>query len=87
MADLKAAYRTATKNAAETGLNDLDAKWGRQYPMVIRSWRKKWDNLSVYFKYSKEVRKVPQFGVHLEKFVAGMLSGASRAAALESIKG
>jgi len=57
MADLKAVYRAATKNAAETALNELDAKWGKQYPVVIRSWRKKWDNLSVYFKYPEDVRK------------------------------
>ncbi|WP_347332352.1 IS256 family transposase [Marinimicrobium locisalis] len=57
MADLKAVYRAATKNAAETALKELDAKWGKQYPVVIRSWRKKWDNLSVYFKYPENVRK------------------------------
>jgi transposase-like protein len=57
MADLKAVYRAATKNAAETALDELDAKWGKQYPVVIRSWRKKWDNLSVYFKYPEDVRK------------------------------
>lgn len=57
MADLKAVYKAATKNAAETALNDLEAKWGKQYPVVIRSWRNKWDNLSVYFKYPEDVRK------------------------------
>ncbi|WP_341936711.1 IS256 family transposase [Marinimicrobium sp. C2-29] len=57
MDDLKAVYRAATKSAAETALNELDAKWGKQYPVVIRSWRKKWDNLSVYFKYPEDVRK------------------------------
>ena len=57
MADLKAVYRAATKNAAETALDELEAKWGKQYPVVIRSWRKKWDNLSVYFKYPEDVRK------------------------------
>lgn len=30
---------------------------GQTYPVVIRSWRKKWDNLSVYFKYPEDVRK------------------------------
>lgn len=57
MADLKAVYKAATKNAAEIALNDLEAKWGKQYPVVIRSWRNKWDNLSVYFKYPEDVRK------------------------------
>lgn len=57
MADLKAVYKAATKNAAEIALNDLEAKWGKQYPVVIRSWRNKWDNLSVYFKYPEDVRE------------------------------
>ena len=57
MDDLKSVYRAATKNAAEIALDDLEAKWGKQYPIVIRSWRKRWDNLSVYFKYPEDVRK------------------------------
>lgn len=55
--DLKTVYKAATKNAAEIALDDLDAKWGKQYPVVIKSWRSKWDNLSVYFKYPEDVRK------------------------------
>lgn len=57
MADLKCVYRAATKNAAEIALDELEAKWGAQYPIVIKSWRNKWDNLSVYFKYPADVRK------------------------------
>ena len=58
MVDLKAVYRAPTKNAAEIALDELEAKWGKQYPVVITSWRNKWDNLSVYFKYPEDVRKV-----------------------------
>ncbi len=57
MADLKPVYRATNKSAAETALDELDAKWGSQYPIVIDSWRRKWDNLSVYFKYPDYVRK------------------------------
>ena len=57
MQDMKSVYRAATKNAAETALNELEAKWGKQYPVVITSWRNKWGNLSVYFKYPEDVRK------------------------------
>ena len=57
MADLKTVYKAATKNAAEIALNELDNKWGKQYPAVIKSCRNKWDNLSVYFKYPEDVRK------------------------------
>lgn len=57
MADLKTVYKAPTKNAAETALNELDARWGKQYPVVIASWRNKWDQLSTYFKYPEDIRK------------------------------
>lgn len=58
MADLKPVYRAATKEAAELALDELDEKWGNMYPIVINSWRKKWHNLSHYFKYPEHIRKV-----------------------------
>ncbi|MEQ4661268.1 IS256 family transposase [Providencia rettgeri] len=58
MADLKPVYRAVSKEAAETALDELDAKWGQQYPVVIQSWRRKWDNLSAYFRYPESIRKV-----------------------------
>lgn len=57
MVDLKAVYRAATLNAAEQALDDLDAKWGQQYPLVIKSWRSKWVNLSAYFRYPEYIRR------------------------------
>lgn len=58
MRDLKRVYRAANKKAAETALDELEAAWGSKYPIVIKSWRKKWDNLSAYFRYPKPIRKV-----------------------------
>lgn len=56
MADLKCVYKAATLHAAEVALDDLEAKWGDKYPMVIKSWRDKWITLSAYFKYPDYVR-------------------------------
>ena len=56
MADLKCVYKAATLNAAEIALDELEAKWGDKYPMVIKSWRTKWLTLSAYFKYPDYVR-------------------------------
>lgn len=50
MADLKPVYRAV----AETALDELEAKWGQQY----QSWRRKWENLSAYFRYPANIRKV-----------------------------
>ena len=57
MADLKPVYRAATLTLAESALDELEVKWGDQYPLVIKSWRNNWPTLSAYFKYPAEIRK------------------------------
>lgn len=58
MVDLKRVYRATSKDAAEQALDELEARWGDVYPIVIKSWRTKWDNLSAYFKYPPDIRRV-----------------------------
>ena len=58
MADLKEVYKATTKEYAEEKLLELDEKWGKKYPAVTRSWQNNWDNLSNYFKYPDEIRKI-----------------------------
>ncbi len=53
---LKCIYKAATLNAAEAALDELEAKWGDKYPMVVKSWRSKRLTLSAYFKYPDYVR-------------------------------
>jgi len=58
MTDLKLVYKASSKAIAETALDTLDEKWGNTYPIVIQSWRRKWDNLSAYFKYPEPIRRI-----------------------------
>ena len=58
MSDLKTVYKADTKDMAEQYLLELDEKWGKKYPMVLRSWQSKWEELSAYFKYSAEIRRL-----------------------------
>jgi len=58
MKDLKLVYRANTLESAEIALDDLDQKWGKLYPVAIRSWRNNWPHLSVYFKYPPAIRRV-----------------------------
>lgn len=37
MADLKPVYRVGSKEAAETVLDELEAKWDQQYPVLLKS--------------------------------------------------
>ena len=56
--DLKLIYQAPTKELAEEELFKLEEKWGKKYPLVINSWQNKWDNLSVFFKYPADIRKI-----------------------------
>ena len=58
MTDLKSVYRASSKENAEVALDALEEKWGNTYPLVIKSWRKKWVLLSAYFKYPEPIRKI-----------------------------
>jgi len=58
MADLKPVYKAISKEVAENALDKLEDRWGDTYPIVIQSWRRKWENLSAYFKYPESIRKV-----------------------------
>lgn len=58
MVDLKTIYQADSRDVAEYNLLGLEEKWGKKYPMVIKSWQQNWDNLATYFKYSSEVRKL-----------------------------
>lgn len=56
--DLKTVYRASSLELAEHNLDLLEKKWGKQYPMVIQSWRANWKRLSQYFKYPEPIRKL-----------------------------
>jgi transposase-like protein len=56
--DLKLVYQAISKEAAELELDRFEEKWGAKYPIVIQSWRNKWENLSTYFKYPEDIRRI-----------------------------
>ena len=58
MYDLKTVYKASTREEAESNLDDLEEKWSKQYSIVIKSWRNNWAELSNYFDYSPEIRKI-----------------------------
>jgi putative transposase len=58
MKDLKVVYKADTKEMAESGLDSLEEKWGKKYPVVIASWRNNWEKLSTYFGYTENIRRL-----------------------------
>lgn len=68
MADLKLVYKADTEDLALTALEDLEEKWGKKYPASIGSWRNNWTQLSTYFKYPSEIRKLIYTTNSIENF-------------------
>ena len=58
MADLRSIYAAVDEPAALDALDAFSTKWDTKYPKISRSWRENWANLSTYFKYPQEVRRL-----------------------------
>ena len=58
MADLKAVYAAVDESAALDALEVFAEHWDKKYPKISASWRDNWANLSTYFKYPQEVRRL-----------------------------
>lgn len=56
--DLKNIYNAPTKGAAATELDLFEQKWGSKYPYAIRSWRNNWDELTSFYDFPLEIRKI-----------------------------
>ena len=39
-------------------LDTFEEAWGKKYPRIAASWRENWANLSTYFKFPQEVRRL-----------------------------
>ncbi|QAT43638.1 IS256 family transposase [Aminipila luticellarii] len=68
MVDLKLVYQASTEEIALQQLESLDDKWGKKYPSTISSWRNNWAELSTYFKYPSELRKLIYTTNSIENF-------------------
>lgn len=58
MADLKAVYAASDEQAALSALDEFESAWEKKYPKIASSWRENWANLSTYFKFPSEVRRL-----------------------------
>lgn len=58
MADLKAVYAAPDEASALAALEFFSGKWDKKYPKISQSWQSNWANLSTYFKFPAELRKL-----------------------------
>ena len=58
MADLKAVYTAVDEISAMDALEAFSERWDKKYPKISESWRANWPNLSTYFKFPAEIRRL-----------------------------
>jgi len=58
LSDLKHVYGAINRDIAYDALDEFAKKWGSKYAYAIKSWRDNWDELTAYFDYPQEIRKI-----------------------------
>ena len=58
MSDMKLIYTAPTKAAAEQELKNFSDKWKDKYSYAVKSWERNWDELTVFFSFPLEIRKI-----------------------------
>jgi len=58
VADLKTVYQAATREEAEANLQKLEQTWKDKYAAAVRSWQNNWDDLSTFFEFPQEIRRL-----------------------------
>jgi transposase-like protein len=56
--DLKAVYNAPNLAAAEEAFGVFKEIWNKKYPHAIQSWERNWAELTTFFKYPLEIRKM-----------------------------
>ena len=66
--DLKTVYKAVTLEQASNNLLHIEEKWGKKYKAGIKSWNDNWEELTTYFKYPQEIRKIIYTTNSIENF-------------------
>ncbi len=56
--DMKQIYNAPNREAAKAALDDFASKWEDKYSYAIKSWRDNWEELTVFFDFPLEIRKI-----------------------------
>ena len=57
-ADLKKIYGAVNLDDAEYAREEFREKWDKKYPNILKSWDKNWAELTVFFEYPAQIRKI-----------------------------
>lgn len=56
--DLKQIYQATTEEGGKQALAEAEAKWGKKYPAIFKSWNTHWERLAHIYKYSPALKRL-----------------------------
>lgn len=56
--DFKAVYNAPNEEAALSELGAVRERWGKKYPYAIRNWENNWEDVSSFFQFSDDIRRI-----------------------------
>ena len=56
--DFKAVYNAPSEKAGLDALVDIREKWGKKYPYAVSNWENNWEDVSPFFQFPDEVRRI-----------------------------
>lgn len=90
--DMKQIYNAPTKEAAKAALEDFASQWEGKYSYAIKSWRDNWEDLTVFFEFPLEIRKIiyttnliENLNGKIRKYTKNKLSFPSDQAVMKSV--
>lgn len=90
--DMKQIYDSPTKQAAKASLEYFASQWNHKYPYAIKSWEDNWDELTVFFDFPLEIRKliyttnlIENLNGKIRKYTKNKLSFPTDDAVLKSV--
>ena len=90
--DMKHIYNAPTKEAAKAALDDFASIWEDKYSYAIKSWRENWEDLTVFFEFPLEIRRIiyttnliENLNGKIRKYTKNKLSFPSDQAVIKSV--
>ena len=57
-ADFKYVYNAPNEAVAKEELERMKEVWGKKYPYAIHNWETNWEDVSSFFQFSEEIRRI-----------------------------
>lgn len=91
-ADMREIYTAPTRSAAEAALDHMESKWNDKYAYATKSWKSNWTELTAFFDFPAEIRKIiyttnliENFNGKIRKYTKNKLSFPTDEAVMKSV--